>query len=257
MPDVPFPALARPREGEVVVLGLALEPGRPPLSEILGLIEAEGGRVLGGIQGGVGGEYAAVFVVELPRGSGREELRSKISGIPGVREVRIHGSRVGDLWVNDAMCGLVLMGARAGVIPIDSTRALFEAVRRYWGPAGEAFLYHMGVAAGKDSYGKLAAMASLDGRDMLELFLGMLRTSGWISWYEIVEFDEGERVVIRLRGSFECAGQRSATKRSNILRGVLTGFVSAIWGTPTVGEEVKCEAVGDPYDEISIRAMKI
>jgi len=257
MPDVPFPALARPREGEVVVLGLALEPGRPPLSKILGLIEAEGGRVLGGIQGGVGGEYAAVLVVELPRGSEGEKLRSKISGIPGVREVSIHGSRVGDLWVNDAMCGLVLMGARAGVIPIDSTRALFEAVRRYWGPAGEAFLYHMGVAAGKDSHGKLAAMASLDGRDMLEFFLGMLRTSGWISWYEIVEFDEGERVVIRLRGSFECAGQRSATKRSNILRGILTGFVSAIWETPTVGEEVKCEAVGDPYDEISIRAMKI
>ncbi len=255
---VPFPALARPREGTVVILGLRLEPDRPVLSEIVKAIEDEGARVLGGIQGSVGTEYTAMFVIELPPGSRADGIRSKMAGIEGVQEVHIHGSKVGDLWVNDALNGLLLMGARAGVIPIDSTRALFEAVRRYWGPAGEAFLYHMGVAAGKDSHQKLAAIANLGGREMLELFLGILKTCGWIAWYEIVEFsEEAGRAVVRLRGSFECTGQHGGTKRSNILRGILTGFISAIWRTPTVGEEVKCEAIGDPYDEISIRAMKI
>ncbi len=256
--DVPFPALARPLEGDVVILGLKLRPDNPPLSEIMGVLEEQGARVLGGIQGVVGPEFAAMFVVELRKGVRADELRARVAGIEGVLEVRASGSRVGDLWVNDVLNGLLLMGDRAGVIPLDSTRSLFEAVRRYWGPAGEAFLYHMGVAAGKDSYQKLAKIASLDGREMLELFLGALKSCGWISWYEIAEFSEQSgRAVVRLRGSFECSGQRGETKRSNILRGILTGFISAIWRTPTVGEEVKCEAIGDPYDEISVRAMKI
>jgi len=256
--DVPFPALARPLEGDVVILGLKLRPDNPPLSEIMGVLEEQGARVLGGIQGVVGPEFAAMFVVELRKGARADELRARVAGIEGVLEVRASGSRVGDLWVNDVLNGLLLMGDRAGVIPLDSTRSLFEAVRRYWGPAGEAFLYHMGVAAGKDSYQKLAKIASLDGREMLELFLGALKSCGWISWYEIAEFSEQSgRAVVRLRGSFECSGQRGETKRSNILRGILTGFISAIWRTPTVGEEVKCEAIGDPYDEISVRAMKI
>ncbi len=256
--DVPFPALARPLEGDVVIFGLKLKPDDPPLSEIMRALEEEGARVLGGIQGSVGSEYAAMFVIELPPGTRADELRTKIAEIEGVLEVRAGGSRVGDLWVNDALNGLLLMGDRAGVIPLDSTRSLFEAVRRYWGPAGEAFLYHMGVAAGRDSYQKLVKIAALDGREMLELFLGILKSCGWMSWYEIVEFSEEEgRAVVRLRGSFECSGWRSETRRSNILRGVLTGFISAIWRTPTVGEEVRCEALGDPYDEISVMAMKI
>ncbi len=256
--DVPFPALARPLEGDVVILGLKLKPDKPPISEIMRALEEEGARVLGGIQGMVGPEYTAVFVVELPPGTRIDELRARVAEIEGVLEVHAGGSRIGDLWVNDILNGILLMGDRAGVMPLDSTRSLFEAVRRYWGPAGEAFLYHMGVAAGKDSYQKLAKIASLDGREMLELFLGTLKSCGWIGWYEIAEFsEEAGRAVVRLRGSFECSGQRGETKRSNILRGILTGFISAIWRTPTVGEEVKCEAVGDPYDEISVRAMKI
>ncbi len=254
---VPFPALARPREGDVVILGLKLKPDDPPLSEIMRALEEEGARVLGGIQGSVGPEYTATFVIEAPPGARADELRTKIAEIEGVLEVRAGGSRVGGLWVNDVLSGLLLLGERAGVIPLDSTRSLFEAVRRYWGPAGEAFLYHMGVAAGKDSYRKLVKIAALDGREMLELFLGTLRSCGWMSWYEIVEFSEEGRAVVRLRGSFECSGQRGETKRSNILRGILTGFISAIWRIPTVGEEVRCEALGDPYDEISVRAMRI
>ncbi|HDM92854.1 MAG TPA: hypothetical protein ENG69_05625 [Candidatus Korarchaeota archaeon] len=259
MQNEPFPAIAKAKQGTIVILRLVLDPEKPPISEIASKLESLGSRIVGGIHGEVDDSHLWTLLLEVPPNVDGDAVVEEMASIDGVRSVEKHGVKVGDFWLNDALSGVGLLGARAGVLPIATARALFGAVKRYWGPAGEAFLYHMGVAAGKESYQELQSKVQMSELDLLTSFLGLIKASGWINWFEVVEFNQSEgRALIRVKGSFECAESRGAEgKRSNILRGLLAGFVGAMWGIPTVGEELKCEAIGDPYDEILIRAMKL
>jgi len=259
MQSEPFPAIAKARKGTILVLKLVLDPDHPPMSEIASKIESSGLGIVGGIHGEVEGSHAWTLLLDVPPGVDGDAVLKEIASISGVRSVERHGMKVGDVWLNDAISGVGLLGAKAGILPISTARALFGAVKKYWGPAGEAFLYHMGVAAGKELYSDLKGKIQLSELDLLKSFLGLIKASGWINWFEIVEFSQSKgRALIRVKGSFECVEAREAGgKRSNILRGLLAGFVGAMWDIPTVGEELKCEALGDPYDEILIRAMKL
>jgi len=151
----------------------------------------------------------------------------------------------------------ILYGAgRAVLFDIGTLSAMFEEMRKQWGSAGEALIYYLGYAAGRN-YAK-HIMERYEELSMRQLSL-ILRDIGQAYGWAILDTEiREEEIVVKAKELFECKpieGMRSKPY-SQFFRGYISGAASEILGKEMIAEEVKCISKGDEHCEFVIKEKK-
>ncbi len=178
-----------------------------------------------------------------------EEIRS----LPGVRRVLLSPANVGKVALDRHHSVPVLGAARLVAFRSDWMVKIFDEIQRRWGEDGARVVYMQGYYGGRESYRFWKGVFDLEGREFVEAVLDLMTTLGWITDWEIVNFDSDSReAVLRVSGSFE-AVEPSSKPTCHFLLGVTTGLLSEMLGEPLFGIETKCEARGDVSCEFVIK----
>ncbi|MEM1944900.1 MAG: V4R domain-containing protein, partial [Nitrososphaerota archaeon] len=129
-------------------------------------------------------------------------------------------------------------------------KALFEGVRERFGSASEAFLYYLGLNAGRSLYRNIVGLGM--GGD-LPTSVRLLALVHGRALFEFTEFSPDVRwAVIRSYWTFECTiAKTRGTPHSAFYRGFLERILSEAWGQVHVTER-RCIAAGDDFCEFYI-----
>lgn len=155
---------------------------------------------------------------------------------------------------DDYFFPLTVGGERAVVFRRKVYEALFKGIRKMLGTAGEVTLYYQGLSIGHQVYNSYVEVAGTDEPEVLiGLFKAYAKTLGW-GTVEVVKTDiETGRIQLRVYESCECEiGKGSEQPYSQIVRGMLAGFFSLVFGKDARVTETRCIAKGDPYCEYTV-----
>lgn len=187
-----------------------------------------------------------------------EKLAERLRCIKGVRNVQIIHPTVEGFAVHHLSARLMASGERAVIMRKPGYMGLIAGVREQFGEAGEAFLYQVGFEAGL-RYGRahreLAAKLSItDPIEVLCKITGPLCPSFGLGLFEVVEANlNPPEAIIRIHDSFECELIAGAKRPySQLLRGMIAGIHTELFGRVMEAKEQKCIAKGDPYCEFKV-----
>ncbi len=120
------------------------------------------------------------------------------------------------------------------------------------GAGAEALVYHVGFRAGYRVVDYWQKASGLSGSDLIILAFEAVKVFNWISDYKIIRLDiDKYDMVFRVWDLMDCAPFRGQLNRpaSHYFRGIMSGYISKVFGREIVLEEKKCIAVGDLYCE--------
>jgi len=145
---------------------------------------------------------------------------------------------------------------RAVIMPIGSYWALMSRLEKILTPSGMTALhYDAGKNVGEHMAMRLREIYHLDINALIKAFAQAERAIGW----GIVEFQNIDltnrtgTVVVRNGFEAEAWGKKNY-KACDVTRGVIAGFMSAVFGKPVEAEETKCLANGDDHCEFVIQS---
>lgn len=142
---------------------------------------------------------------------------------------------------------------RVVTLTIKDLHDLVVALREL-GNGALAILYYMGYRAGKLMADRISGMFSKDS-ESLQYFVNYLESLG-LGQFEITDYESGKICKIIIKNSVECSHIKSESPYSQIIRGLLSGFITSLWNVEVKAMEVSCAAKGDPYCEFHISPMK-
>ena len=119
------------------------------------------------------------------------------------------------------------------------------------GSGGKAIMFHSGFEAGRDLAEKFKASYDSN-RRALENFLLYSEVLGR-GKFRLESYLDGAYCKVIVEGLVECVRVRSSEPNSQMFRGMLSGFISGLWGREVSAVETRCIAKGDPYCEFEIR----
>ena len=191
-------------------------------------------------------------------------LAGEIASLEDVTHVEIAEPRHPGMIVDEYHFPIVDGEGRRYILFTKSNmESLVVNVRREFGVAGLAFLYHQGRATGR----KIAVRYKQIGiRNLYSALETLILHSTAIGRFrgEIVRFTLGDEVledaiVIRLHDNWECEVARENGLKeaaSHFERGVIAGLVEAYTERKVSAKEIKCIALEDPYCEIKVTFPK-
>ncbi|MCX8177247.1 MAG: hypothetical protein N3F10_02995 [Candidatus Bathyarchaeota archaeon] len=186
-----------------------------------------------------------------------EELVERMRSVNGVKSIEILKPTVEGLIADYINHRLMLAEERAIIIRRSIYGGVSKRMREQFGTAGEAFLFHLGHSGGME-YGKshLEMAKKLGISDPVEIIkcltLPLFSAVGF-GRSEIIEIITypSFRAIIRVYDCFECEiGIGSEKPYSQLIRGMLAGYLSSLFNRRVIVEETKCIAKGDPYCEL-------
>jgi len=130
------------------------------------------------------------------------------------------------------------------------TRVEAEGLRRIiknLGSGGKAIVFYSGFETGRMLAGRFKAFCE-DNRRALENFLLYNESLGY-GEFRLEKYLDKAYCRITVERLIECMGVKSSEPNSQTFRGILSGFISSLWGREVNAVETKCIAVGDPYCE--------
>ncbi len=134
---------------------------------------------------------------------------------------------------------------------------LEEFLRRGWRLMGGGFgilLYHTFFKAGQEIYRSIYSKLAGDHETQIRLAEAVFRIAGY-GVTRVTEFTH-EKAVVRVYDSLECESLGGVEEaESSIVRGIVAGFVAALWGlgiNDVTARETRCIRRGDPHCEIVI-----
>ncbi|MEM2930764.1 MAG: V4R domain-containing protein [Thermoproteota archaeon] len=156
---------------------------------------------------------------------------------------------------DDYFFPLVVGGQRALIFRRNVYGALVKGVRAKLGTAGEVTLYYQGLSIGYELYYSYAKTAGTgEPKVLIDLLKAYAKTLGW-GEIEVVKTDlKTCEAQLRVYESCECEiGKGSEQPYSHIVRGILAGFFSLLFGREAKAIETMCIAKGDPYCEFTVK----
>jgi len=151
---------------------------------------------------------------------------------------------------------LTMFGERSIVLRRFFYEAMIKHLRRKLGTGLEAILYHIGFEAGKRVYDAHVRMAGENAFRLIKSGEVMFTQMGFgrIKATDVYLGEARMRVIVY--DSFECELFRGEGKpMSNLIRGIIAGWVSRLFKREVSVKEVKCIAKGDPYCEFVVEAV--
>jgi len=192
-----------------------------------------------------------------------EELLERLRRLPFVKKMTVIPP-VSNSFVVDLSSFPITIGEERLVIFRESGyKALFEEIRRRIGDeAGSALLYHVGFNIGLgygQSHRNLAEMLGLSKpKEVFETVTVPLAQALGFSLIEVLDMkDEPPYLRARVYRGFECEAMKTRGKPSSfMLRGMLDGILTSLYGVRMNSIELKCIAAGDPYCEYEAKPLK-
>jgi len=131
---------------------------------------------------------------------------------------------------------------------------ILNSLKDKWGSAGEVVLYYIGEMAGYESYEILSKCSKLRGLELIKFGLILGRSYGWWRDWELSDFDwNAKQITIRLFDLVECRYVKREKQNSQFMRGLLSGFISKVYGLHLMANEVSCIARGDDCCEFRLK----
>lgn len=183
-----------------------------------------------------------------------EEALKKVRRQEFVRSAQIIYPSPEGILFDDYFFPLIVGGERAVIFRRRVYEALFKGIREKLGTAGEVTLYYQGLSIGHQIYYSYAKVARVEEpRVLVGLLKAYAKTLGW-GVIEVVKMDlETGKAELRVYESCECEiGKGSEQPYSQLVRGILAGLFSPVFGKEAKAIETMCIAKGDPYCEFII-----
>jgi len=188
-----------------------------------------------------------------------ETLAGEIRKARSVEAVTLIKPKIEGFIMDTTSHPLLIGGVRFVILRRPVYKGLIQGVRRRFGSAGEAFLYYTGYEIGLESGKAQREMARQLGVTDLQQIVKNIS----ISFFNCIGFGLAETIklttepfyaLIRIYSSFECELGRGAKKPySQLIRGILAGVLTELFGIKIQVEETKCVAKGDPYCEFEAK----
>ncbi len=200
---------------------------------------------------------AVVFADFTDSGISPSKLVQELKELNGVMSVEVLEEIVPGLVVDSYHYPLMVGGFRAIVIPEFTIRGWIHSFRVKHGIAAEVVLWHEGYVTGFTIFEELRKiMKGVKLDKLITIFLKLAQGLGWFIG-EITELNfVKSSATIRVYDSFECLiGKREGVNRaySHFVRGLFSGFFTALFGKEVVAVETQCIAKGDPYCVFVVR----
>ncbi|RLF19434.1 MAG: hypothetical protein DRZ82_05675 [Thermoprotei archaeon] len=182
-----------------------------------------------------------------------EELRK----LEYIIEVKLIEPVFKGLVVDTVMFPPTIMGERVVIFRQALLDTFVRHIRERYGSGFEAMLYYLGLDLGKSAFTSHIKYMSGDKEKALRFGEMLFRLMGF-GILKIVKIDwKTGDVIVRLYDCFECrCFKNSNSPKSQLIRGMLTGWLEGILGFKLSSEETACVARGDPYCEIRFRRAK-
>lgn len=184
-----------------------------------------------------------------------EALGSLLRKIPGVTDAHVEGG-IDGLLIDTSYPLQITRGSQALVLDRQQLAGMVDEVREKFGSGGAVLLYDQGLSLGRESWNEFLKLVGRKFAVEHLSYLGNWHSARGMGRMEVVDFDL-ERVAakIRVADSFECVGHTTPTPYSQLLRGLIAGFLSALWESPVTCRETRCVAMGEPACEFEIERV--
>lgn len=232
-------------------MSLADEPGA--LARVLNALPRPAINLLhSSSDGGHDGRAVVHLYAEVNGGSSLEDVGTLLRRVPGVTDAHVEGGTDGFL-IDTSYPLRIAGGPKAMVLARQLVTHMVDQVREQLGSGGAVFLYNEGVSLGRASGQALKKVVGPNFTPTHPGQLGPWLSARGMGQIEVAELEAGRGVaVLRVTDSFECAEHTAPAPYSDFLRGLIAGFVSALWDAPVSCREVHCVALGGPFCEFRI-----
>jgi predicted hydrocarbon binding protein len=145
---------------------------------------------------------------------------------------------------------------RAFIITAGEFLALMDRLEKILTPSGVTALhYDAGKNIGEHTALELKENYKLDKEELIQAFAQAQKATGWgIMDFQDVDFKQLSGRIIVKDGFEAYSWGKKNYKVCNWTRGMIAGFMSAIFGKPVEANEVKCLANGDEHCEFVIQS---
>jgi len=206
---------------------------------------------------------AIVFIDVTDASAPIEQLLEEARKLEFVKEIRDAKPEVESFALDVFSFPLVIDGHRVIILREDGIKGIINGLRKRLGSAAEAIQYFLGFEAGLEfgkNHRKLGEKLGI--RKATEIFSKIsapLFTPIGFGVMNILEINENPPyALIRVHGCFECecATEKSDMPYSHLVRGMMAGAFTELFGIEATAREIKCIAKGDPYCEFEVYPRK-
>ncbi|MEM1994654.1 MAG: V4R domain-containing protein [Nitrososphaerales archaeon] len=191
-----------------------------------------------------------------------EKLADEIKAFTPIKKVMVIEQQIEGFIADTTTTNLTLSGVRGLFMRSHLWRALVNRVREKFGSAGEAFLYYTGVdmgISGAKEHLKMARVLNLREPEQIIKTLGAsVFSSVGLGFMQIDEFNLNPPYsFISVYDNFECEVAPASSKPySQLIRGIIAGYLKQVLSIEVSVEEIECLAKGDPCCRFECKAKK-
>jgi len=201
---------------------------------------------------------ASIFVDLTGREREEDVLVRELNAGEFIEEVSVIRPLFDGITIDNVFPYLAMMRERVVIFRGIFYEALLKRMRERVGTGYMAILYHAGLEIGRAVCAELMRYAGGDPVRTVVLGQEMFKQVGFGTMKADLNLRE-HRATVRIWDCFECELFKGSGKpASHLMRGMMAGFLSEIFGEEVHAQETRCIAAGDEYCEFRIsRERKI
>jgi son of sevenless-like protein len=172
------------------------------------------------------------------------------------KDIKLSDNPILDELAYDQSSGALLYkGVRYLLIRPETIAGFHKAIASNCGNEADEGLFAGGYAGGSLSAKKYKALHRLSDTEIIEFMMNMGKQIGWGN-FNLKRYDPTEKhLCVAVKHSpFAQAYGQSSQSVCHLIRGVLAGMASVLFGTDCLADEVQCRARGDDQCRFVIQA---
>jgi len=206
---------------------------------------------------------AVVFLDVTDATAPMEKLIEEARKIEFVEEVRELKPEIEGLAIDMFSFPLTIGDSRVIILREHGMKGIINGLRERLGSAAETIQYYVGFEAGLEfgkNHKRLAEELGIkQPSEVFSKISAPLFMSVGFGIMKILKISNGPPYAyLRVHGCFECkcCPKKVEKPYSHLVRGMIAGVCSSIFGVEMFAKEVKCIAMGDPYCEFEVYPRK-
>lgn len=181
------------------------------------------------------------------------ELKKKFESVNFIENIAIIHPLFNGITLNNVFFPLKFMNERAVILTKTFYKTLISDMREAMGLAHMVWLYYTGLNTGRSLYKKVISLVGDDVEKQLILARELLQHMGF-GIFKIETDLEKQRVIVSVKNCIECELFKDAKEpKSQLIRGMIAGFLSKVFNRDMHVEERKCIAMGDSLCEFEVK----
>ena len=206
---------------------------------------------------------ALVFIDVTDATAPVEQLLEEARKLKFVREIRDMKPEIEGFALDLFSFPLVIEGKRVIILREQGIKGIINGLRKRLGSAAEAIQYFLGFEAGLEfgeNHRRIGERLGIKKHSEIfsRISAPMFVTVGFGVMKVLKISDNPPYAHIRIYGCFECecAPKKSEKPYSHLVRGMIAGVFTRLFGVEMTVKEIKCVAMGDPYCEFEAYPRK-